>query len=296
MSVLGIDNMFSKKLTERTLGKTGRKVSIIAFGGIVVMGVEQRDADKVVSDAVAAGVNYFDVAPSYGDAELKLGPALKPFRDNVFLACKTTCRDKAGAEEELHLSLKRLQTDHFDLYQHHAITDIKKDVETIFAKDGAMETFLQARDKGLIKHIGFTAHSPAVALAAMDRFDFDTIMYPVNFICQFNSGISDEVIAKAKKRDMGIIAIKAIAKTGWQRDKDSKKYPNCWYEPIDDTNLAQKALSWTLAQDVSTTIPPGDESLFRMALKLVPQCGQLSKEQLNTLAQYAGGFKGIFPQ
>ena len=259
------------------------------------MNAEQKHADEVVAEAVAAGVNYFDVAPSYGDAELKLGPALKPFRDKVFLACKTTERNKAGAEKELHLSLKQLQTDHFDLYQLHAITDVEKDVEAAFAKGGAMEAILDAQRKGLIKHIGFSAHTPAAAIAAMDRFDFDTIMYPVNFVCQFDSDFSGEVLTKAKKKNMGIIAIKSIAKTKWQPGKDRSKYPKCWYEPIDEEQLAQKALSWTFDQDVSTNIPPGDESLFRMALKLAPDCKPLSKEQLDSLAQYANSLKGFFP-
>ena len=260
------------------------------------MNAEQKHADEVVAEAVAAGVNYFDVAPSYGDAELKLGPALKPFRDKVFLACKTTERNKAGAEKELHLSLKQLQTDHFDLYQLHAITDVEKDVEAAFAKGGAMEAILDAQRKGLIKHIGFSAHTPAAAIAAMDRFDFDTIMYPVNFLCQFNSDFSDEVIAKAKSKDMGIVSLKAIAKTNWQDGDDCKKYPNIWYKPIDEEQLAQKAMSWTLEQGVSTIVPPGDETLFRMALKLAPQCEQLSQEQLSSLTQYADKHTAIFPE
>ena len=294
MGAFGIDNMFSKKLPKRILGKTGREVSIIAFGGIVVMNAEQKVADKVVADSVEAGVNYFDVAPSYGDAELKLAPALKPFRDKVFLACKTTCRDKAGAEKELALSLKRLQTDRLDLYQLHAIADVEKDVQAAFAKGGAMEAFLDARRKGIIKYIGFSAHSPAAAIAAMEKFNFDTIMYPVNFICQFNNDFSDEVIAKAKEQNMGIIAIKAIAKTAWQPGEDRTKYPKVWYKPIDEEDIAQQALSWTLAHGVSTTIPPCEESLYRLLLKLAPQCGKLSKEQLDALTQYAANYQPIF--
>jgi len=151
----------------RILGKTGEQVSMIAFGGIVVKDAEPAHAAKVVGEAFGRGINYFDVAPTYGDAELKLGPALKPYRDKVFLACKTQKRDRAGAEKELRESLKRLQTNRFDLYQLHAITDVKEDVEAALGKGGAMEAIVEAKKQGLLRYIGFTAHSPEAALTAM---------------------------------------------------------------------------------------------------------------------------------
>ena len=111
-------------LPKRLLGKTGYRVSILGLGGMTVRGIEQQRAHKLVIDSIDKGVNYFDVAPTYGDAELKFGPALKPYRDKIFLACKTTCRDKEGANNELRKSLTRLQTDFIDLYQFHALNDI----------------------------------------------------------------------------------------------------------------------------------------------------------------------------
>ena len=230
----------SDKLPKRVLGKTGERISMIAFGGMVLMNAEPEHAAKVVAEAVDAGINYFDVAPTYGDAEVKLGPALKPFRDRVFLACKTKERDRKGAEKELKQSLKRLQTNHFDLYQLHAITDVKEDVEAALGKGGAMEAILEARRAGLIRYIGFSAHSSEAALAAMREFDFDTTMYPINFVCHYNSNFEPAVIAEAKKREMGIIALKAMAKQRWQ---GPRRYKKTWYEPIDERELAHKALS-----------------------------------------------------
>lgn len=113
------------------------KLSIIGFGGIVVKDAEQQHANRVVAEAFEKGVNYFDVSPTYGDAELKLGPALEPYRKKVFLACKTGQRRREGASEELNESLKRLRTDYFDLYQLHSITDVKNDVDAVFAKGDA---------------------------------------------------------------------------------------------------------------------------------------------------------------
>lgn len=107
-------------LSQREYGQTGVKLAIIGFGGIVVKDAEQQHANRIVAEAFEKGVNYFDLAPTYGDAELKLGPALEPYRKNAFLACKTTERQREGASEELKESFKRLRTDYFDLYQLHA--------------------------------------------------------------------------------------------------------------------------------------------------------------------------------
>lgn len=276
---------------KRILGKTDEQVSIIAFGGIVVMDAEPAHAAKVVEEAVARGINYFDVAPTYGDAELKLGPALKPYRDKVFLACKTQKRDKAGAEKELRESLNRLETDHFDLYQLHAIADVEKDVKAALGKGGAMETILAAKRQGMIRYIGFSAHSAEAALAAMREFEFDTAMYPVNFACHYNSGFETEVLAEARGQGMGIIALKAMAKQRWQ---GPKRYDKCWYEPIDERELARKALSWTLAQGVSVAIPPGEEALWRMAVELGPECSEPTGIELSELKQIASRCKVIF--
>jgi aryl-alcohol dehydrogenase-like predicted oxidoreductase len=151
-------------MERRPLGNTGAELSIIGFGGIVVMNVEPSEAADRVAEAVDRGVNYFDVAPSYGNAEERLGPALEPYRDRVFLACKTQKRTRDEAAQELRESLQRMRTDHFDLYQLHAMTT-REDLETATGPGGALEAFVAAREQGLIRHIGFSAHNVDVALA-----------------------------------------------------------------------------------------------------------------------------------
>ncbi|MHC4571671.1 MAG: aldo/keto reductase [Planctomycetota bacterium] len=292
------DKKKSEIFPKRTLGKTKQRVSIIAMGGIVVMNAEPAHAARVVAEAVEKGINYFDVAPTYGDAELKLGPALKPYREKAFLACKTQRRDRKGAHEELNNSLKNLQTDHFDLYQLHAITDVEEDVKAALGKGGAIETFIEARKQGIIRYIGFSAHSPQAALAAMREFDFDTVMYPINFACHYNSGFETDVLAEAKKRGMGIIAIKAMAKQRakqrWQGKEGRERYPKCWYEPIDDPELVRKALSWSLAQSITVAVPPGEESLYRMAVEFAPRCQPPTNNELLQLQQIATGCAAVF--
>src|SRR5580765_5704880 len=172
-SLKAIERTAAGPLERRTLGRTGEKLSIIGFGGIVVMDATSAQAAERVGHAIDRGVNYFDVAPSYGNAEDRLGPALEPYRKDVFLACKTTERDKAGAARELESSLRKMRTDHFDLYQLHAMTKLEE-FDTVFSAGGAMETFLEARKSGNVRFLGFSAHSVEAALALMDRFDFDT--------------------------------------------------------------------------------------------------------------------------
>jgi aryl-alcohol dehydrogenase-like predicted oxidoreductase len=204
------------------------KLSVVGFGGVVVMGSPQDHANDIVAEAFDRGINYFDVAPSYGDgeAELKLGPALKPYRDKVFLACKTMKRDAEGAREELERSLQRLYTDHFDLYQLHAVTKLE-DVEQIFGPKGAAETFLKAQEEGKIRFIGFSAHSEEAALAMMDRFAFDSILFPINFVCYAKGNFGPRVVQRAKEKGVARLALKMFAHTPWPKGAE-RTYPKCW--------------------------------------------------------------------
>ncbi|MCX5662973.1 MAG: aldo/keto reductase [Planctomycetota bacterium] len=256
----------------RPYGKLGQRLSVIGFGGIVVSGAEQEHANHVVARAVERGVNYFDVAPTYSDAEQKLGPALEPFRKNVFLACKTTQRQAAGARAEFDASLERLRTDYFDLYQLHAITDVAKDVDAAFAAGGAMEFLTQAKRDGRVRHLGFSAHSVEAAMAALDRFPFDSVLVPVNF-ATFHAGFGPQIIAAACDRGASVLALKSMARQKWSSPDHplKKRYAKCWYEPLTDSAEVLLALRFTLEQGVTSLLPPGEELLFELAIGLVPQ-------------------------
>jgi aryl-alcohol dehydrogenase-like predicted oxidoreductase len=253
-------------LERRALGKTGEKLSLIGFGGIVVMNATAAQASERVAAAIDAGVNYFDVAPSYGNAEDMLGPALEPHRKGVFLACKTQGRTKDAANAELESSLRKMRTDHFDLYQHHAVTK-KADVETILGPGGAMEAFDAARKAGKVRFVGFSAHSVEAASALMDGYAFDTILFPVNYATWHAGGFGPQVLAKAREKGMGILCLKALAKAPLPEGA-KKRYEKCWYEPFDQPEEARQALRFTLSHPVTAAIPPGDETIFAMALRL----------------------------
>jgi Predicted oxidoreductases of the aldo/keto reductase family len=270
------------KLEKRSLGKTGEMLSVIGLGGIVVMDVSPEEASASVKTAIDAGVNYFDISPSYGDAETKLGPALEPYRKNVFLSCKTDGRNKEDSRKELEQSLKNMHTDHFDLYQFHAVTTLK-DVQTILGKGGAIETFLEAREEGKIRFIGFSAHSVEAATALINGFDFDTIMFPVNFRTWYAGNFGPQVLALAQEKKMGIIALKSMANTPWPENADRSKYNKCWYEPLTNEGDILTGLRFTLSHPVTTLIPPGEPQLFRKALDLRKQIKSLNNEQVNII-------------
>lgn len=268
-------------LEKRELGKTGLKLSILGFGGIVVMDATPQEASDRVREAIENGVNYFDVAPTYGDAEVKLGPALEPYRQKVYLGCKTTQRSKDGSRKELEQSLKNLRTDHFDLYQLHAVTTIA-DVEQIFGPDGAIETFKAAKAEGKIRNIGFSAHSVEAAMMLMDRFDFDTIMFPVSASSWYAGNFGPQVLQRAQDKNMGILALKAMAKGPWAAET-KERTPKCWYEPMTNPDEAMSGLSFTLSHPVTLAIPPGNENLFKMALQLVKKFEPLNPEEIEQI-------------
>jgi aryl-alcohol dehydrogenase-like predicted oxidoreductase len=277
-------------IEKRSLGRTGQMLSMIGFGGIVVMDATPEMATSMVKFAIDAGVNYFDVAPSYGDAEIKLGPALEPYRKNVFLACKTTMRTKEEARKELEASLEHLRTDYFDLYQHHAVTTLEE-VETILQPGGSMETFLEARKEGKVRFIGFSAHSVEAAMALMDGFDFDTILFPVNYTTWYAGNFGPQVLARAQEKKMGILALKSIAKGPWPEGSDRNTYPKCWYEPLTESDSVLSGLRFTLSHPVTAAIPPGDTRLFKMAVNLSDKIKPLSNEEISAIK--AKGMAGV---
>lgn len=283
-------------MEKRILGKTGEKLSIIGFGGIVVSGMEQSKANDTVAEAIDRGVNYFDVAPTYGDAEQKLGYALEGKRNSIFLACKAEERTKEGTLRQLEQSLKNLRTDHFDLYQLHSMTT-QEDFDIAMGPNGAVEALVEAKKKGLTRYIGFSAHSVEIALKLIDAFDFDTILFPTNWVNFFNSNFGPQVVQKAAEKGMGYLAIKAMAMTPWA-ENETHAYPNCWYKPVDDPGLAAIALRFTLSQpNVTAAIPPGDPALFKLALSFGEKpFVKITEEEVEYLKQRSKGLKPIFPE
>ncbi len=281
-------------IARRPLGKTGEHLSMIAFGGIVVMDSEPAHAANIVAEAVDRGINYFDVAPSYGNAQERLGPALAPYRKNCFLACKTEGRMKDDSRAQLETSLKLLKTDHVDLYQFHALTKMAE-LDKVLGPGGAMETMEAAKKEGKIRYIGFSVHSVETALAAMDRYNFDTVLFPLNWVLVSQANFGMQILKKAQEKQMGIMCLKSMAKTVWPADqKKDHPEPKCWYQPAAFPNEASLGLRWTLGHPITAAIPPGDEKYFRLAMDVAQNYKPLEPHEEQALLSGGAGVEPIF--
>ena len=253
------------------LGKTGIQVSAVVFGGIINMDETQAQADRYVAQAIDAGVNYFDVAPTYGDAEDRLGPALAPYRKDVFLACKTVERDAKGAREKLEDSLRKLKTDHFDVYQLHALTT-NEDLDQAFGPGGAMEVVLKAKRDGILRNVGFSAHDEDVALRALSMFDFDTVLFPLNWALGIRRGWGDRISEAVKARGIGLLGMKSLVRRKW-RDGEARPYPKSWCQPIwGDEALGVAAMKYAVLKGSNTLVPPGNFEHFSFMLDHADRC------------------------
>jgi predicted aldo/keto reductase-like oxidoreductase len=270
--------------------------TIVIFGSFAVGKVTQKEADAVMERLLKHGVNHVDVAPSYDNAELRLGPWLEKHRDRFFLGCKTTMRDRGQAYEELHRSLERLRVDSFDLYQLHAVTTMEE-LDKCFAPGGAMEAILKARDEGLTRHIGITSHglqAPAVEMAALERFDFDSVLFPLNFKLWSDPTYRRDTMAllqMASERDIGTMVIKAFARGPWGEQK--RRY-HTWYKPFDEAESIERALRFTLSQPVTGAISAGDARLLPMILDAAERFQPMSDAEQADLLATAASYKPIF--
>ncbi len=279
------------RLARRPLGSTGHESGVVALGGMTVIGEDQKQVNRLVDDALAAGVNHIDAAPTYGDCEVLFGKALAGRRNEVFLACKTTKRDKQGATEELHKSLERLQTDYLDLYQMHSLDDPEERQQAL-GPGGALEAFVEAREQGVVRFLGITGHNPANLLAALNEFDFDTVMFPISFILQHH-GFGLELLAEANRRGIGVIAIKPIAEQ-LHRGGEPPRYPKCWYKPLNTNEEISRAVWYALAQPVSTILPSASIRLFRRSLSAALHVRPLSTQEASALQTKAAATEPLF--
>jgi len=251
-------------------GKTGMGISRVVFGGIIVMDETPKDAADQVSFAVDHGVNYFDVAPTYGNAEERLNPALKPYRDKVFLACKTTERTAHGARTELHASLKKLNTDYFDVYQLHALS--KPEDLSVFDENGAMQALIEAKKEGLIRHISITSHNEEIALKAMTEYDFASVMFPINWALGLSKNVGKKVEDHCMQNQTGFLGMKTLIHRNWHENEE-RIYPKSWCKPIfDNDKLATAALKYTLSRQTDSVVPPGNFTHFKFTVSHIDDC------------------------
>jgi predicted aldo/keto reductase-like oxidoreductase len=270
----------------RRYGDKEEELSILGFGGIMVSKIETAEAEQLVGQGIDCGINYFDVAPSYGNAEEMLGPALQPYREGVFLACKTTERSAAGARRELESSLANMRTDHFDLYQLHAMTTME-DFDQATRPGGALETFVKAREEGKVRYLGFSAHSAECALALLDYFEFDSVLFPINWAHFLNGGFGPQVVEKAEEKGAAVLALKAMA-YGKVAEGAERPFAKCWYQPIEEPELQDLALRYALSQPIVAALPPGAENFFARAIEIAQHFVPVTESEVGVLRERAG--------
>lgn len=203
-------------LPHRALGSTGRYVSILGLGGGgVFFKQENRDqAVEIVNRAIDLGIDYLDTAPSYGVSEELYGEVVKYRRDEVFLATKVHPRTREEAWRTMENSLKRLQTDHIDLIQVHGIENTDE-VDQMMKPNGSLAAMMEAQEQGIAQRIGVTGHrDPDALLYALGRFDFDTVLMPVNIADKHYLSFIDNVLPVAQERNMGVIGMKVYCAGG----------------------------------------------------------------------------------
>lgn len=285
-------------MPRRILGRTGQAVSIIGYPGLALAKGPQDVGTASLHAAFKQGVNYFDVAPAYGngDAEIKMGEAMVGLpREQIFLSCKTRQRSATGAREELERSLKRLRTDHFELYQLHVMST-KADVNEVFGPGGAMETLVKARQEGKVRWLGFSAHTKEAALACLRQFKFETVMYPVNFIEHYTHKFDPEVLTLCRQEGAAVIAIKPISAGGWKRG-ETKTRNNWWYKVLEEQAEIDQAIRFALSLDpVVTALPTSFVDLTERSIKAGLGYRPASAADLDSLRMLAEKYTPLFPR
>jgi aryl-alcohol dehydrogenase-like predicted oxidoreductase len=279
----------------RRLGRLGHMSSVLIYGGAALSRVNQDEADRSIAQALDAGINHFDVAANYGDAELRYGPWMAEIRRRIFLSTKTEQRSKAEARREMERSLERLRVEDVDLIQLHAINDLEQ-LDLATGSKGSLEAAIEARDEGLVGAIGITGHghgAPATHLEALRRFPFETVLTPLNYLLYGDPSYRadyDALVDEIKRQDAGLMIIKAIARGLWREDE--KQRYGTWYEPFEQQEHIDAAVAFVLGRsEVTGLCVAGDTRLLSAMIRAESRGrGDARKDALAGLDDYASPF------
>ena len=280
----------------RRFGRSGHLSTIVIFGAFAVGQIPQAEADQVMQKVLDHGVNHIDVAPSYHDAELRLGPWLEKHRNRFFVGCKTQLRDYEAARAELHRSLERLRIDRFDLFQLHAVTN-RAELDRCFAPNGSLKAILEARDEGLTEYVGITSHglqAPEVQIEALQRFDFDSLLFTLNFKLWADEAYRRDVstlLSLADARDVGTMVIKTWERGPWG---DQPHRYHTWYEPFDDPEMVERVLRFNLSFPITGVISAGDHRLLPAILDAAERFTPMDDGEKAELLSTAGDYEPLF--
>jgi aryl-alcohol dehydrogenase-like predicted oxidoreductase len=261
-------------MEHRRLGRLGRENSVLIFGGAALAEITEEEADNAISLAIDAGVDHFDTAADYGDSELHYGRWMPEIRDQIFLSTKTGERDGDAARRQIEASLERLQVDRVDLIQLHAVGDLE-DLDRATRSGGSLESAVEAREEGLVGAVGITGHgheAPATHLEALRRYPFDTVLTPWNYILSTDESYSrdfEALVEEIMRQDAGLMTIKTVSRRNWPEGNPLEGQRRAtWYEPFEEQEYVDAAVSFVLAREEITGIPMvGDTSLIETMIE-----------------------------
>lgn len=257
-------------IEKRVFGRTGHMSSAVVFGAAALSRVDQGVADRVLDLLIEYDVNHIDVAASYGDAELRVGPWMDRHRDRFFLATKTGDRDYAAARDSIRRSLDRLRTDRVDLIQLHALIH-PDEWERALSAEGALKACIEAREQGLVKYIGVTGHGWNVAAMhrrSLERFDFDSILLPWNWFAARHRTYApdfEQTVRLAVERNVAVQTIKGVARGPWAAGATRDR--TTWYQPLEAMDDIRPAVHWVLSRPGVFLLSAGDVALLPSILK-----------------------------
>lgn len=237
-------------IEKRPFGRTGHMSTATLFGAAALGRVTQKEADQTLEVLLEYGVNHLDTAASYGEAEDRMGPWMKQHRDKFFIATKTGDRDYKSAKESIHNSLKRMKIEQIDLIQLHALVH-PDEWDMAMSADGALKACLEAKQQGLVKYIGVTGHGLNIAAMhkrSLERFDFDSILLPYNYVVVQDKRYSDDlerVVKMAQERNAAVQTIKSLLRGPWGL---SERFASTWYNPLTDQADIDRAVHWVLGR------------------------------------------------
>jgi aryl-alcohol dehydrogenase-like predicted oxidoreductase len=278
-------------IAKQPFGRTGHLSTRTIFGSAALWALSQSKADRTLGVLKYYGVNHIDTAASYGDAELHIGPWMAQQRDEFFLATKTDKRTYQEAWEQIRLSLERLQVGHVDLLQLHNLVDADE-WEVAMGPDGALKAVIEARDQGLTRFVGVTGHgvvAPAMHLRSLERFDFDSVLLPLNYVMMQNARYAADfksLLDVCRERNVAVQTIKSIAKGEWGKKTHTR---TVWYEPLEDQVAIDKAVHWVLGWPGVFLNTAGDVDLLPKVLDAASRFKtQPSDEEMRETVQELG--------
>lgn len=285
-------------MLKRPIGRIGYEGSVIMFGAASLGKLSQDEANDSISLALKYGINHFDTAASYGDAELRMAPLVSKVRNDIFLATKTEKRTKKEAKEQIYLSLERMQVDTVDLLQLHGVNSMEK-LNQCTEHGGALEAAIEAKEEGIVKAIGVTGHgheAPVVHLEALRRYPFETVLLPLNYymysLPEYREAF-DALMDEANKQTAAVRVIKAIAKGPW--GVEQKRHYATWYEPFDQQEIIDACVHFTLSfPGIAGFASAGDIHLLPKIIDAVERYGSMNDVEAERILSSISGYTSVF--